>query len=100
MSLQRLLHRRQRISFADYGFEVRQFDLPREGLVEYAQWLHPYDMPKRISQQAVDSLRVLISPGDFVIDARGRTYFSNQAMLTRLRIASQPAFTVSAASTS
>ena len=34
-------------------------------------------------------------PGDFIIDARGRTYFSNQAMLMRLRAASQPAFTIS-----
>jgi len=33
--------------------------------------------------------------GDFLIDARGRTYYSNQAMLQRLRQASKPAFTVS-----
>lgn len=37
--------------------------------------------------------------GDFLIDARGRTYFSNQAMLTRLRKAAGPAFTVSVGST-
>ncbi len=35
-----------------------------------------------------------LTPGDFVIDARGRTYFSNQAMLSRLRQARRPAFTV------
>ena len=35
-----------------------------------------------------------LQPGDFVIDARGRTYFSNQAMLMRLRGASRPAFTI------
>jgi len=35
-----------------------------------------------------------LAPGDFLVDARGRTYFSNQAMLTRLRQASQPAFTI------
>jgi predicted membrane-bound dolichyl-phosphate-mannose-protein mannosyltransferase len=33
--------------------------------------------------------------GDFVIDARGRTYFSNQAMLMRLRNVGQPAFSIS-----
>ena len=38
-------------------------------------------------------------PGDFVIDARGRTYLSNQAMLARLRSASKPAFTVSLGTT-
>lgn len=35
-----------------------------------------------------------LSAGDFVIDARGRTYFSNQAMLSRLRKASQPLLNV------
>jgi predicted membrane-bound dolichyl-phosphate-mannose-protein mannosyltransferase len=35
-----------------------------------------------------------LAPGDFVIDARGRTYVSNQAMLLRLRQTSRPAFTV------
>ena len=35
-----------------------------------------------------------LTPGDFLIDARGRTYLSNQAMLKRLRQASQPAFTI------
>jgi len=33
--------------------------------------------------------------GDFLIDARGRTYYSNQAMLQRVRQASKPAFTIS-----
>ena len=36
-----------------------------------------------------------LAEGDFLIDARGRTYFSNQAMLARLRQASQPVFTIS-----
>ena len=36
-----------------------------------------------------------LKPGDFLIDARGRTYLNNQAMLARIRRASQPAFTIS-----
>ena len=40
-----------------------------------------------------------LRPGDFVVDARGRMYFSNQAMLMRLRNASKPAFTVSVETT-
>lgn len=39
---------------------------------------------------AVEALRA----GDFVVDARGRTYFSNQAMLSRLRRSGQPALRV------
>jgi hypothetical protein len=36
-----------------------------------------------------------LKPTDFLIDARGRTYLSNQAKLSRLRAASKPAFTIS-----
>jgi hypothetical protein len=38
-------------------------------------------------------------PGDLFIDARGRTYLSNQAMLARLRQSSQPAFTIAVGTT-
>jgi hypothetical protein len=40
-----------------------------------------------------------LAVGDFVIDARGRTYFSNEALLLRLRQASQPAFGVAVGAT-
>jgi predicted membrane-bound dolichyl-phosphate-mannose-protein mannosyltransferase len=43
--------------------------------------------------------REKLTPGDFLIDGRGRTYLSNQAMLTRLRQASQPAFTIAVGTT-
>lgn len=37
-------------------------------------------------------------PGDFLIDARGRTYLNNQSMLARLRQVSQPVLTVAVGS--
>jgi hypothetical protein len=40
-----------------------------------------------------------LTSGDFVIDARGRTYLSNQAMLGRLRQSSQPLFTIAVGAT-
>jgi len=40
-----------------------------------------------------------LAPRDFLIDGRGRTYFSNQAMLLRLRQASRPAFSISVGTT-
>lgn len=43
--------------------------------------------------------REKLAAGDFLIDARGRTYLNNQAMLARLRQASQPAFTITVGST-
>ena len=36
-----------------------------------------------------------VQSGDFVIDAFGRTYFSNQAILMRLRTAGKPVFSIS-----
>lgn len=51
-----------------YGFDVRRFDLPSDGPVEYAQWLHPGESAKTISQADVDHLRQFIRPGDVVID--------------------------------
>ncbi len=58
----------------------------------YAQRANRPDL-KSLELSDPDALKQL-QPGDFVIDARGRTYFSNQAMLMRLRNASTPAFTI------
>ena len=42
--------------------------------------------PDLISVELSDPAEIAkLRPGDFVIDARGRTYYSNQAMLKRLR---------------
>jgi FkbM family methyltransferase len=51
-----------------YGFEIRRFDLPREGRVEFAQWLHPRESTPKITQEMVDELRTFLSPGDVAID--------------------------------
>lgn len=56
-----------------YGVEIRRFDLPTDGLVEYAQWLHPGETPKVIRQDIVDHLRAYIRPGDVVIDVGAHT---------------------------
>jgi len=51
-----------------YPFEVRRFDLPKDGRVEYAQWLHPRETAKTITQESVDELRRFVRPGDVAID--------------------------------
>ena len=30
-----------------YGFKVKSFDLPKDGKIEYAQWLHPKDRGRK-----------------------------------------------------
>ena len=73
MSLKRLFRRRRKLGFAEYGCEIRDFHLPHSGHVQYAQWLHPYETPKVISQSSVDSLQRFVTKGDFVIDVGAHT---------------------------
>jgi FkbM family methyltransferase len=56
-----------------YGCEVVEFNLPREGRIEYGRWLHPREVPKAFSQDAVDQLRKFLSPGDVAIDIGAHT---------------------------
>ena len=55
MKLKTLLHLAGfRPAARSYGHRIETFDLPREGKVRYAQWLHPKETPKQITQQHVD----------------------------------------------
>ena len=56
-----------------YGHKIKQFDLPGDGSIEYAQWLHPHETEKEITQQSVDELRKFLSPGDVAIDIGAHT---------------------------
>jgi FkbM family methyltransferase len=51
-----------------YGFEIKTFDLAEDGKIQYAQWLHPRETPKQITQESVDELRRFLSPSDVAID--------------------------------
>lgn len=73
MSLKRLFRRHRRPPFAEWGFEIRDFRLSAEGIVQYAQWLHPYERTQTIAQDEVDGLRQFIRPGDFAIDIGAHT---------------------------
>ena len=73
MHITRLFRRRRELAFAEYGHELREFQLALDGRIEFAQWLHPNDRPTLITQSAVDALRGFINPGDFVIDVGAHT---------------------------
>ena len=59
---------RHGLRFRTYGFEMKWFDLPKDGFIEYAQWLHPLDGIREIRQSDIDELRNYLSEGDVAID--------------------------------
>lgn len=68
------LRKRQRKNrFAVYGTEISTFQLPDDGEVQFAQWLHPKESLKSISQTKVRALRQFVREGDFVIDIGAHT---------------------------
>ncbi len=69
----KLERRRARRTFREYGYEVQRFDLERYGVVEYAQWLHPFEKPKTFSPDDIDGLKRFIREGDTVIDVGAHT---------------------------
>jgi FkbM family methyltransferase len=56
-----------------YGYKLRHFDLPDDGPVDYAGWLHPTETEKEITQESVNALREFLSPGDVAIDIGAHT---------------------------
>jgi FkbM family methyltransferase len=60
-------------SLHDYGFQVKSFDLAKEGKVEYARWLHPYEQPKSITQGMVNFFRQYSVSGGLAIDIGAHT---------------------------
>jgi FkbM family methyltransferase len=56
-----------------YGHKIKRFDLSGDGNIEYAQWLHPHETEKEITQQSLDELRKFLSPGDVAIDIGAHT---------------------------
>lgn len=56
-----------------YGFTIERHELPGEGRIEVAQWLHSHAYRAAPSQQTVDQLRRFLREGDFAIDIGAHT---------------------------
>ena len=51
-----------------FGFTIEACDLPRDGRIEFARWLHPRAYTIAPSQAVVDRFRRFLRPGDVAID--------------------------------
>jgi FkbM family methyltransferase len=55
-------------SFQDYSFQQMEFNLVEEGVVQFAQWLHPGEFSHQFNPAYVDFFKRFVKKGDFVID--------------------------------
>ena len=60
-------------TFKEYGYEIKTFSIKDIGKVEYAQWLHPFEGPKEVTDSNVNFYRQLARPGAMIIDIGGHT---------------------------
>jgi FkbM family methyltransferase len=51
-----------------YGYALKKFQLENGITVNYAQWLHPKDKPKSITDEQVGAYKKILNQGDFCID--------------------------------
>lgn len=52
----------------EYHYKIKKFDLPSIGVIEYAQWLHPKEQERFITESHINYLKTIINDGDFCID--------------------------------
>jgi FkbM family methyltransferase len=66
--LEKLEKRRIKRTFKEYGFEISEFHLSQDGVIQYAQWLNPLEQKKVITQSSVNFFKKFIKKGDLAID--------------------------------
>ena len=69
----KLEKRRLKRTFSEYGHTMKSFDLEKTGKVNYAQWNHPFEGEKEITQKQVDFFSELLKDGEFGIDIGAHT---------------------------
>lgn len=62
-----------RSSAKRYLYKINKFDIENGIEVNYAQWLHPSESQKVISQEQVNAYREVLEEGDFCIDIGAHT---------------------------
>lgn len=64
---------KQKRTFQEYGYDLKKFDIQGLGKVEYAQWLHPFEGAKSITNSNINFYRKLARPGGFIVDIGAHT---------------------------
>jgi FkbM family methyltransferase len=64
---------KQKRTFLEYGYEVKMFPIEDIGDVEYAQWLHPFEQPKTITNSNINFYKQLAASGSMIVDVGAHT---------------------------
>ena len=64
----KLAKRKARRVFQEYPSEIQSFDLPGEGMVQFANWKNPLNTPVSINHTTVEFFRQFITRGSLAID--------------------------------
>ena len=65
--------KQQKKTFSEYGFEVKKFQTNSFGDFEYAQWKHPFEVPKNITETNIAFYQKLSKEGSLIIDIGAHT---------------------------
>jgi FkbM family methyltransferase len=71
--IKKLRKKQLKKSFKEYGFEIKKFQIKPFGEVEYAQWLHPFDKPKSITESNISFYQKISEKGSLIIDIGAHT---------------------------
>ena len=59
--------------FKEYSYTINKFNTFWNGEVEYAQWLHPFEGPKDITDSKINFYKKFTNEGDIIIDVGAHT---------------------------
>jgi FkbM family methyltransferase len=65
--------RRKASGLKEFGAEIREFQLPHYGTIQYAQWLNPAESPKILTEDKIKFFQKFVKSGDFAIDIGAHT---------------------------
>lgn len=60
-------------TFKEYGYEIKDFLVSPLDHIQYAQWLHPLEKPKKISIENINFYKSITTKNSFIIDIGAHT---------------------------